>query len=539
MTNSVLPAGLQGLVVPRFIHRTWAKTFFCKPEYYFQPRTVEDLQEIVHSARKSGRTVMTVGSGHSPSNLTMSDDWIVNLDKFNKIVKESVSPDGKYTDFTVEAGIRIYQLNQFLATKGLAIQNLGSISEQSMAGIISTGTHGSSPFHGLVSQQVVDITLVNGLGELVKCSPTEKPDLFRAACLSLGKIGLIAYVTIRTVPRYQIRSRQEVITFDTLLDKFESIWTSDEFVRVWWFPYTERCILWRASKSTDPISTPRPSWYGTKFGRLFYESLLWISVHILPRLTPFVERFVFSRQYGLTETYGSGDIAVQESVEGLNMDCLFSQYVNEWAAPLTNGPEILRSLAATINDAAKSNKFYVHAPIEVRCSNTTCSNSLEPQDLTERTTTSPGPIYGNNLRPLMDNTPRLSWVPQENVTNSQLTLYINATMYRPFFSFVPIGKWYAIFEETMEAAGGKPHWAKNFIGTGASNFKKDGEMIGFKDKMEEWFGDDLTLFRELRRENDPDGVFLSGLDWVKMNGIISEEELVKIEESKAQKPDIE
>ncbi|KAG7822299.1 hypothetical protein KL919_000017 [Ogataea angusta] len=539
MSNPALPASLQGRVVPRFIHRTWAKTFYCKPEYYFQPQSIDEIKEIVNCARKNRRTVMTVGSGHSPSNLTMCRDWIVNLDKFNKVVEEKVGPNGMYTDFTVEAGIRIYQLNQILATKGLAIQNLGSISEQSIAGIISTGTHGSSPFHGLVSQQVVDITIVNGLGELVKCSATEKPELFRAACLSLGKIGLIAYVTIRTVPRYQIKSRQEVITFDTLLERFDSIWTSDEFVRVWWFPYTQRCILWRASKSTEPISKPRPSWYGTKFGRLFYESLLWISVHIMPRLTPYVERFVFSRQYGLTETYGKGDIAVQESVEGLNMDCLFSQYVNEWAAPLTNGPEILRSLAATINEAAKTNNFYVHAPIEVRCSNTTCSNSTAEQDLSTRTTTSPGPIYGNNLRPLLDNTPRLNWVPQENVTNSQLTLYINATMYRPFYTSVPIGKWYATFEETMEAAGGKPHWAKNFIGTDASKFNKDGEMIGFRDKMEEWFGEDLETFRKVRREVDPEGVFLSGLDWLKMNGIVEEDEIEKIEELKTSKSDIE
>ncbi|ODV84117.1 hypothetical protein CANARDRAFT_29292 [[Candida] arabinofermentans NRRL YB-2248] len=540
MSTSYLPQNLQSLVVPNLFHRTWAKTFICRPQYYFQPSKINEIQDIVNLARKNRKTIMTVGSGHSPSDLTMTQDWLVNLDKFGKIIKETPSKDGKYTDLTVEAGVRIYQLNEYLATKKLAIQNLGSISDQSVAGIISTGTHGSSQYHGLVSQQVVDITIVNGMGELVKCSPLENPDLFRAAMLSLGKIGLIVYVTLRCVPRYQIKSRQEVITFDTLIDQFETIWTSDEFIRIWWFPYTQRCILWRASKSTEPISKPRPSWYGTKIGRLFYESLLWVSVHLLPRLTPYVEKFVFSRQYGLTETYGSGDVAVQESVDGLNMDCLFSQYVNEWAAPLTNGPEILRSLSKFIQEAASTGEFYVHAPIEVRCSNTTCSNNLEPQDLTTRTTISPGPIFGNQLRPLLDNTPKLNWCPQDKITNSQLTVYINATMYRPFYTSVPIEKWYNTFEETMEAAGGKPHWAKNFIGSDiTTNKRNDGEMIGFSGKMEEWFGEDLSLFRKIRKEQDPDGVFMSGVEWIKRNGIVEDSEIERLQEWRSELDDSE
>ncbi|ODV93951.1 hypothetical protein PACTADRAFT_4848 [Pachysolen tannophilus NRRL Y-2460] len=528
---SLIPASISSFSVPKLFHKTWAGTFICKPQVYFQPENIEQIVELVNVAREKKKSLMVVGSGHSPSDMTMTDEWLVNLDKFQKILDINVQESGKYTDVTVEAGIRIYQLNDFLQQKGLAVQNLGSISEQSVAGIISTGTHGASPFHGLVSQQVVDITLVNGKGELIKCSPLINQELFRGAMLSLGKLGMIVKVTLRTVPRYQIKSTQEIIEFQTLLKVWDTIWTEDEFIRVWWFPYTKRCVLWRASKSEEPLSKPRTSWYGTSLGRFFYESLLWFAVHIYSRATPYIERFVFSRQYGLEETLGYGTSAVEESVEGLNMDCLFSQFVNEWAAPLTNGPEILRSLEHSINLAARNGDFFVHAPIEVRCSNTTTSNSLEKPNVSSRKITSPGPIYGNDLRPLLDNTPRLNWVPQENVTNSQLTLYINATMYRPFGTSVPIGKWYQVFEETLEAAGGKPHWAKNFIGSEAyaggilkSNYK-DGEMKGFAGKMDEWFGDDLKTFKRLRRQNDPNNVFLSGKDWALRNGIIDETDL--------------
>lgn len=512
-----LPSSLAKIRVPK-IHHTWANTYQCFPQCYFQPKTVQDIKDIVNNARKLNKKLMVVGSGHSPSDLTIItnpiNEWLVNLDKFNKLIDEKPSKDGKFTDVTAQAGMRIYQLNNLLASKGLAIQSLGSISEQSLAGIISTGTHGSSQYHGLVSSQIVNIKLINGLGETVNCNSKENSDIFRAASLSLGKIGLITEVTIRAVPKFQLKSIQEVINIDTLINKFDSIWTSDEFIRIWWFPYTKKCILWRASKSTEPISEPRKSWYGTFLGRLFYESLLYICVRFLPKLTPYVENFVFSRQYGLIETFNkNGDIAVQDSVDGLNMDCLFHQYVDEWACPLKGGPEIIRMLENAIEEGKKNNEFYVHSPIEIRCSNTTLPNE-EEQDLSKRKTIDKGPIYGNMLRPYLDTTPKLNYLPIDKVTNSQLTMYINATIYRPFDYPTNYKKWFKIFEEIMDAAGGKPHWAKNY----------DNSIVT-KNKMEEWYGEDLNKWRQVRYKMDPNGVFLSGKSWLERNGVVEEKYL--------------
>lgn len=508
-----IPDSIKRLAVSKKSHQTWAKTFICKPQLYLQPSTLLEIKDIVNNARKLSRRIMVVGSGHSPSDLTMASpkDWLVNLDKFNAILNESKSPDGKFTDITVESGLRIYELNDILKLKGLAIQNLGSISEQSIAGIISTGTHGSSQYHGLVSSQIVKLKLVNGMGDLVSCSETENVNLFKAALLSLGKIGIIVEVTIRAVPAFQIKSCQEVINFDTLVDNFDSIWTTDEFIRVWWFPYTKKCILWRASKTTEPISHPRKSWYGTFMGRLFYESLLYICTKFVPRLTPYIERFVFARQYGTIETFKkNGDISVQSSVDGLNMDCLFHQYVDEWAAPLTNGTDILRLLNKSIEEGQRTGEFYVHSPMEIRCSNTTLPN--QTQDLSSRSIVDKGPIYGNITRPYLDTTPHLNYLPNEKVTNSQLTVYINATIYRPFDYTTDYKRWFKIFEEIMEAAGGKPHWAKNY----------DSTMVT-KSKIEEWYGEDLIEWRKCRREMDPTGVFLSGEDWLTRNGVVEEQ----------------
>lgn len=554
--NTDIPETLKGFLSSKTVHQTWAGTFFCKPQAIFQPRTLDEIRELVNQARIKGKTIMTVGSGHSPSDLTMTKEWLCNLDRFNKVLKkeeffgpskENDQDEVKFVDLTVEAGCRIYELNDYVKKHELAIQNLGSISDQSMAGVISTGTHGSTQYHGLVSQQVVSIQVMNAAGKLVKCSSVENQELFQAAMLSLGKIGIITQVTIRTIPKYTIKSKQEIIKFETLLKNWDTIWLDSEFIRIWWFPYSGNCVCWRASKSSEPLSDPRPSWYATTFGRLFYESLLWVSVHVLPRITPFVEKFVFRNQYGDVETIGKGAIAVQNSVEGLNMDCLFSQFVNEWSSPLSSGIDILKQLNRVIQSAKDKNEFYVHAPIEVRCSNVTYSQkpfiddetnepSLYPSKkwLAKRDRFSSGPIPGNNLRPFLDNSPELPYAGEDNskVTNDQLSLFINATMYRPFRTNPDTREWYQIFEDIMSLAGGKPHWAKNFIGlNGKHTTEEDFEkqlgfggkpcytMKGFDPILKKWFGKNLISYNKVRKSMDPEGVFLSGKNWAVRNGL--------------------
>lgn len=552
-----VPQSVRSFLSTKIIHKTWAGTFSCRPLAIFQPSNVEEIQELIRQAKLNKKTIMTVGSGHSPSDLTMTNEWLCNLDKFDKVLKkeefsgptqDGSSKEVKFVDLTVEAGIRIFQLNDYLKEHSLAIQNLGSISDQSIAGLISTGTHGSSQYHGLVSQQVVSIVIANGEGELIECSSVKNPKLFRAALLSLGKIGIITQVTLRTVPRYTIKSKQEIIKFSTLLREWDTIWLDSEFIRIWWFPYSGNCVCWRASKSDDALSEPRSSWYGTTLGRFFYESLLWVSVNVLPRLTPWVEKFVFKQQYGNVETLGKGDIAVQNSVEGLNMDCLFSQFVNEWSAPLVEGVEVLTKLNETIQDAASKGNYFVHAPIEVRCSNVTNSNtafvdsegepSLYPSQewLQTRNRLSAGPIPGNNFRPFLDNSPELPHQPDHTkISTEQLTLFINATMYRPFGFNVETHQWFQVFEDILSKAHGRPHWAKNFIGLHGKHENEEDlksqldfggkpfyTMLGFDPVMKKWFGDNLVQYNEVRKETDPEGVFLSGKKWAVRNGILIE-----------------
>ncbi|UKZ82363.1 D-arabinono-1,4-lactone oxidase [Trichoderma virens FT-333] len=451
-------------------HHTWARTFSCIPEIYIQPESLPEIERVVNLARKWRRRITTVGCGHSPSDITWTSQWLVNLDKYNKIL----SVDDKTGIVVMQSGIRLYMLCEELERHGLAMPNLGSINQQSIAGAISTGTHGSSLRHGLMSEDILSLKITLVDGSTKSCSKDDNPELFQAALLSLGSLGIISEITFRAVPAFSLKWKQ---TIDSDLRMFNSwskdLWTQSEFVRVWWFPYTRRAVVWQAEKTEEEHRDPPVSYYDGSLGYYVYHNLLYLAQYV-PRILPWVEWFVFGMQYGFAN--GSTTTAVQPSRQALLMNCLYSQFVNEWAIPLHKGPEALRRLSSWLNQLTPSDPdyvphnipfsadgLYVHAPVEVRVSDTTLTS---------------------NARPYLDPT-----------VKDGPTLYLNATLYRPYWRDPPCRKrYYQAFEWLMKDMGGRPHWAKNF------------ETYG--PEIEAMYGGDIDKFRGVRDDADPYGLFL-------------------------------
>src|SRR5271169_6747031 len=132
-------------------HHTWARTFHSSPELYIKPQSVSEIEKAITLARRCRRRLTTVGCGHSPSDLTCTSSWMINLDDFNKIL----SVDKKSGVVVMQSGIRLWQLGNELDKHGLAMPNSGSTDHQSIAGAISTGTHGSTLYHGILSTSVM------------------------------------------------------------------------------------------------------------------------------------------------------------------------------------------------------------------------------------------------------------------------------------------------------------------------------------------------------------------------------------------------
>ncbi|KAI2639316.1 D-arabinono-1,4-lactone oxidase [Xylaria nigripes] len=453
------------------VHSTWAKTFLSRPDLYFQPETLPEIEKIVSLAHKCHRRITTTGCGHSPSSLTCTSSWLVNLDKFNRIL----SIDESTGIVVMQAGIRLYQLCDELAKHGLAMPNLGSINEQSIAGAISTGTHGSSLRHGIMSQDVLSLRITTAGGVTRFCSPDKEPELFRAAVLSLGALGIITEITFQAVPEFTLKWKQVIDADAKMLNSWnKDLWTQAEFVRVWWYPYTRRAVVWAAEKTSEPLVDPPTSYYGGTLGYYVYHNLLYAAQYI-PRMLPWIEWFVFGMEFGFSN--GSKAEAIQPSRKALLMNCLYSQYVNEWAIPLHKGPEALRRLSSWINQLSPTDPDYVphnipfssegvwvHAPVEVRV---TDSSSM-----------------ASNSRAYLDPT-----------VQDGPTLYLNATLYRPYYHDPPSrARYYEAFEWLMRDLGGRPHWAKNFETTG-----KDLEIM---------YGSNLQEWRKVREMVDPNGIFV-------------------------------
>lgn len=465
-------------------HHTWARTFFSYPERYIQPRTTEELAKVIKLARRCRRRIVVVGCGHSPSDLTCTSSWLVNLDHLEQILDIN-----KSTKMVVmQAGIRLRDLGIKLKEYGLAMPNLGSIDHQSIAGAIGTATHGSSTKHGILSQSVKALKIMLANGRTVSCSAEQNPDLFRAALVSLGALGIITEVTFQTVPAFDIEWYQSLHPLEDIITDWDrDLWTQTEFTRVWWLPYMKRCIKWRAEKTTKPHRAPQGNWWGGRIGFHIYHILLYCA-QWAPSMIPYLEKFVINVQYAFKD--GAGSAAVEEGRTGLLMNCLYSQFVNEWAIPLSRGPEAITRLSSWLNGDEKSanipfssKNLYVHAPIEVRICDT---SSTQP-------------------RPYFDNT-----------TPDGPTLYLNATLYRPYNRDPPCReRYYEAFEYLMKELGGRPHWAKNF-----STVTKE-DMRNMYPELGEWL--------RIRNEVDPEGMFVG--DWHRRL-LLDEEMNLQLEERK-------
>jgi L-gulonolactone oxidase len=232
--------------------RNWDETLECRPERFYQPESEEEVLEIVREASDASGTVRTFGAGHSWPPLVVTDDTLINLDKLDRIV----SIDVEHQRVTVQAGIRLKELNQILPKHNLGMKNLGSIGEQSIAGAISTATHGTGLRFGGLHTQIVGMNLVTGSGQLLSISEDRHPERIAAARVGLGALGIITQVTIQCVPYYNLERKAQPFPFDEVLDRIDDLVNDNDRVRLYWFPYTN-VIQVATMNRTDRPPTPR------------------------------------------------------------------------------------------------------------------------------------------------------------------------------------------------------------------------------------------------------------------------------------------
>jgi L-gulono-1,4-lactone dehydrogenase len=190
--------------------------------------------------------VKVAGAGHSFTDIACTDGVMVDLSRMNRVL----SAEG--SEVTVEAGITLRELGPALAERGLALENQGDVDAQTIAGAISTATHGTGGRFANISSQVTGVRLVTAGGEVL--SVREGDDLL-AARVSLGALGAISAVTLRCVPAFTIHRIDEPLPLDEVLARLDEHVDGNDHFELFVFPYT-RTALTLTSRRTD--REPRP-----------------------------------------------------------------------------------------------------------------------------------------------------------------------------------------------------------------------------------------------------------------------------------------
>lgn len=305
---------------------------------------------MIRRAAAAGDRVKVIGSGHSFSEAAMTDRVMVEIGALNRVL-EADTAGGLVK---VEAGIVLAELNRELDRLGLALENLGDIDVQTVAGAISTATHGTGASFGNLSTQVAEIELVTADGRLRRIGAGDAELL--AARVGIGALGAIAAVTLRCVPAFTLHRVDRPEPLGPVLDRFDQHVARHDHFEFFVFPYTRQALTIARDRTDRP---PRPRGSIRRFlGDVVMEN--WIGDLAMRlsrrqrRLIPYVTR-----------------AAARVMSQGEHLDASFEVFANrrdirftemEYALPRERGPEAIEAILKLI----ERERFEVAMPIECR-----------------------------------------------------------------------------------------------------------------------------------------------------------------------------
>ncbi|MFY1697356.1 D-arabinono-1,4-lactone oxidase [Solwaraspora sp. WMMA2101] len=235
----------------------WAGNQQVTVRQVLRPATVDELCAQVRAATDAGGRVKPVGSGHSFTDIASAPDRQLDLSALTTAV--TVNTGARLV--TVPAGMTLRRLNALLASHRLALPNLGDIDAQTIAGAISTGTHGTGAGLPGLAGFVDSLTMVTADGEVLHCSQRQHPDVFAAARVGLGALGVLVDVTLRCVDAFVLRAAERPGTLADVRATLSELADGNDHAEFFWFPYTDRVQL-RVNNRTPVDDQPLPSWRG-------------------------------------------------------------------------------------------------------------------------------------------------------------------------------------------------------------------------------------------------------------------------------------
>ncbi|MFJ3720196.1 D-arabinono-1,4-lactone oxidase [Streptomyces sp. NPDC090057] len=228
--------------------RNWGGNVSARPAREVAPASVEELAAEVRRAAEDGLKVKAVGTGHSFTSIAATDGVLIRPQLLTGIR----GVDREAMTVTVEAGTPLKRLNAALAREGLSLTNMGDIMEQTVSGATSTGTHGTGRESGSIAAQIRGLELVTADGSVLTCSEEENPEVFAAARIGLGALGVVTAITFAVEPLFLLTAREEPMPFDRVTAEFDQLWAENEHFEFYWFPHTGNTNTKRNNRSAGP-----------------------------------------------------------------------------------------------------------------------------------------------------------------------------------------------------------------------------------------------------------------------------------------------
>ncbi|WP_246372321.1 D-arabinono-1,4-lactone oxidase [Nocardioides pelophilus] len=401
MTRSQMPAGSSAT------WRNWAGLESARGLRAVTPRSVDEIVAEVRRAADRGETVKVAGTGHSFTGIARPEHTLL----LPGGLKGITAVDREAMTVTALAGTQLKVLNAELERLGLSLHNMGDIAEQTLAGAISTGTHGTGGRAAGLAAQVVGLELVTGTGELLRLSATEHPDVLDLARVGLGALGVLVSITFSVEPLFLLRAEERPLSWDEGLATFDELVSDHDHVDMYWFPHTDRLLTKRNTRlGTDlSLAAPLPRWRHRLDDDFLSNTVFGLQTAALnraPRAIPAANRFA-SRMLG-ARTYT--DLAHKVFVSERRVVFREMEYAVPRAAGLAALTEVRRVLDAS--------GLTVSFPIEIRVA------------------------------------------PADDVPLS--TAYDRDTLYLAFHVHqrTDHARYFALMEAVMRDHDGRPHWGK-------------------------------------------------------------------------------
>jgi FAD-linked oxidoreductase len=334
--------------------RNWGRSAAAAPAHVARPASVDEVAAVVRLAAERGLTVKAVGAGHSFTDIAATSGVLIELDGLQGIL--GVDPASKRV--RVAAGTRLWQLGPALREHGLALQNMGDIDRQSIAGATSTGTHGTGLRFGGLATQITAVTLVTGRGEVLRIDERNRPELLPAARLGLGALGIVVEVELQCVDAFLLRSVDHPAPFDEILDSWEERTREADHFEFYWWPHTDLAMTQTKTRlAADTPHTPPHRLTLWAERRLLENDALRVQQalgHAIPPLVPPLSRLA-------TGVYGDGmRTDISYAIFASPRKVRFRE--SEYAIPFEALPQALRDVRGLV----ERNGWRISFPVEIR-----------------------------------------------------------------------------------------------------------------------------------------------------------------------------